>query len=77
MNTLLVGRFGKFFKCVSVAFFVSLSKSLRALKSVLCFRCCCTGKFDIKVSAPKLGIELLVSEHATTTLKGKKVGISS
>jgi len=32
------------------------------------------GKFDIKVSAPKLGIELLVSEHATTTLKGKKVG---
>ena len=37
------------------------------------FRCCCAGKFDIKVSAPKLGIELLVSEHATTTLKGKKV----
>ena len=34
----------------------------------------CVGKFDIQVSAPKLGIELLVSEHATTTLKGKQVG---
>ena len=51
--------------------------SLRALKSVLCLRCCCAGKFDIKVSAPNLGIELFVSEHATTTLKGKKVGVSS
>ena len=58
-------------------FFVPLSKSLRALDSVVCLRCCCTGKFDIKVSAPNLGIELLVSEHATTTLKGKKVGVSS
>ena len=58
-------------------FFVPLSKSLRALESVMRLHCCCTGKFDIKVSAPKLGIELLVSEHATTTLKGKKVGISS
>ena len=41
---------------------------------VVCF-VCRVGKFDIKVSAPKLGIELLVSEHATTTLKGKKVGL--
>ena len=41
---------------------------------VVLFICVCrVGKFDIKVSAPKLGIELLVSEHATTTLKGKKV----
>ena len=32
------------------------------------------GKFDIKVCAPALGIELLVSEHETTTLKGPKVG---
>ena len=31
------------------------------------------GKFDIKVCAPALGIELLVSEHDTTTLKGPKV----
>ena len=31
------------------------------------------GKFDIKVCAPALGIDLLVSEHATTTLKGKQV----
>ena len=34
---------------------------------------CGAGKFDIKVSAPALGIELLVSEHDTTTLKGPKV----
>ena len=48
----------------------------RALHEWLCVLVvCCTGKFDIKVSAPKLGIELLVSEHATTTLKGKKVGV--
>jgi len=41
---------------------------------VMRFVCCGAGKFDIKVSAPALGIELLVSEHDTTTLKGPKVG---
>ena len=51
-----------------------LSNALCAVDFWRCLYVCCVGKFDIKVSAPKLGIELLVSEHATTTLKGKKVG---
>ena len=43
------------------------------MRLCVCVRCG-AGKFDIKVSAPALGIELLVSEHDTTTLKGPKVG---
>ena len=46
---------------------------MRFVRVCVCV-CCGAGKFDIKVSAPALGIELLVSEHDTTTLKGPKVG---
>ena len=61
-------------KCISFGEFKGAWRVCREQFRDVMVVCFGVGKFDIKVSAPALGIELLVSEHETTTLKDTKVG---